>query len=229
MNLLNLGAGPVKDTCSLDTKTKELASFGPYTTKHIDIEQYCPGAAHPSDINKFRTMDASSGEQVKLTDLFKKEDIYNALMQNDSLQKALSKENEQPKNFDELEKLLSKPNTPGLLLDAKSLQFPEIPQMKGYLDEKALSNFALDSVTADHFGDAAVDVKLLLDYEGEAARNSLPTIDIWLPINEDKLLRKEIMDAAMQKDGGFLMKDSQYLGSSNSSHKEIPNPFQFEK
>lgn len=214
--------------CSLDTTTKELAKFGPYVTTQIDKEMYCPGAAHPSDMHTFSTVDPFSGNQMKLTDFFKKEDIYSAMMENETVKQALASASRRdtrwqpPRNFDELMKILSE-DGPGLSAMADHMgSGPEDQKVDAYISENAMSNFAFRDVIADHYS-ADIQTRVLLDYGAEASRNSLPYIDLYLPVSKE--LSKDVF-AAESRENGFLMKDSQQLGEGSYKHQEYKSPFE---
>ena len=225
VNLLEEAGGPKKNTCSLDTETKELARWGSFVTTKIDVEQSCPRAAHPSDMHSFKTVNRLSGSEMKLTDFFRDEDIYKAMMDNKDIQDALGKAGEYPKNFDELEKVLYAPG-PGVSIDAtpmgENYQGPE--KIEGYLNEDALKNFAFYEVVADH-DSAQIKTRVLMDYGAEASRNSLPYVDLYLPMPNELQQAKQIFKAD-SLDQGFLMKDSKQYGAGSYKHEDIPNPFE---
>ncbi len=221
LNLLELSnSAGKKNDCSLDTQTKELAKFGTFVTTQIDRESYCPGAAHPSNMHSFETLDQLSGKKVNLTDLYSKEELFAAMMENETVKDALEKASEKPKNFDELEKILSK--GPGLQAESEHMGKAPYPKIEAYISDDALSNFAFKQVIADH-DSASVDTRILLDYSCEAARNTLPYLDLVLPVPKGH--EKEIFEAE-DLENGFLMKDSAQLGEGAYKHRSYPNPFE---
>lgn len=222
LNFVQLAAGGrPSNLCSLDTTTKELAKFGPYTTTQIDTEQFCPGSAHPSDSHKFLTIDPFTSEPMKLTDFFKPEDVYSALMENETFRNALYDKGFYPSNYKELEQILNMPG-PGVSVETKYMQEGPVPTVEANLNERMLSNFAFKQVIADHDG-AEIETRLLLDYGCEATRNSLPYIDLTLPMTP--ALSKTVFDADSLKNG-FLMKNSKQFGAGSYNHKDIPSPFE---
>lgn len=204
LNLVTLSENqPPK--CTLDTYVTQLAKVGPYVQKQTDVEEYCTGMAHPGNSHAYETTNSKTGKHVELTDIFKNEDIYSALMKDKVVQKALNEENIHPKNFEELKEAFHNGvRTPE---DAKGRM------IDGVLNDDVFSNFAFHHVTGDK-----IATRILLDPVSEAGRNEMNQLGILLPIPDEL---KSAFRAADTGKRGFLMEDYVARGKRTFDHKEF--------
>ena len=211
LNLLALSDADrgMKVKCSEEVHTKELAKVGPYLTKQVDINTYCQGNAHPGDSHEFRTIDTRGGRQMDLRELFKKDDIYSALMNDKIVQYALSSTHAKPKNFDELEAVLGASNGLGIGVFKER---PGKPPLDIYLNKNMFRNFSFH-----HLEENKIAVRLLPDYGSEISRNVMTQLGIALPV--PAALKNAFRDAEQAKKG-FLMKDSAAKGKETFSERE---------
>lgn len=201
---------PDKLTCSERTDTKELSKVGPYVSTEIDTNSNCKESTHPTDSHEFKTVDTNVGNRrLQLTDLFKKEDVYAALMNDKIIQSALSSVNAHPKNFEELQKLLSGNEGQGISLLQNR---PNKEPLDVNLNKNVLSNFAFH-----HLEGNKIAIRLLPDYGSEAARNQMTQLGIALPIPSRM---KDAFVGADKGKNGFLMKDSKQRGKASSNHRD---------
>lgn len=215
---------PPVASCSLDMHTKELDSVGPYLTNRVDSLWYCPGSERAYSKHEFSTVNTETGKQVELDDIFSKESLYDALMKNDVVKSALATVNEQPGNFDELEKSLeNKRNGSGMQVQVTD-HFGQYPSEKldAVLNDHVLSNFAFDSVVTDFENDPTVNVSLLLDSGSEMLRNTLPYISIQLPVPAAQVKDFNLANSTSR---GFLMKDSEKMGKETEKHFNVNAPY----
>lgn len=198
-----------KHLCVESTNTQVLSRVGPYVSKEIDVNTKCAGGTHPSDSHEFRTIDSTAGgKSLNLTDLFKKEDIYDALMNDKIVQSALSSVHAHPKNFEELQKTLNIDDGLGIGVYQER---PGKDPVDIYLNNHILSNFAFH-----HMDGNKVAVRLLPDFGSEAARNKMTQLGIDLPIPAGM---EDAFANASGGNGGFLMKDSRTKGTKTSNHR----------
>lgn len=210
LNLVSLSADEgdkTKRACKEDIHSKELSKVGPLVSIEIDTKSNCEGAAHSTDSHEFKTM-AADGKRLRLTDIFNKDDIYEALMQDKVVQSALSSINAHPKNFYELQRELSRDDGLGVSVFQGR---PGKDPLDIFLNNNMLSNFAFH-----HLEGNKVAVRLLADYGSEAARNQMTQLGIALPIPAGL---KNALANASSGAGGFLMKDSRANGKETSSHR----------
>lgn len=210
------------DTCTEDTNIKQLAKVGPFVQSRIDKDIYCEGAAHPSDEHIFSTTNKVTMEPQKLQDIFKKEDIYNALMKDKMVQTALelNKDNlyfEHPKDFDELQADLSGKDGLGLFVDDAGKKDSDGNDVTFRLNDKILSDFAFHNVKGNFVG-----TRLLMDYTSEASRNAMYQLGVYLPIPPG--MARDFQAAANHTNGSFLMKDSAKFGKTFTKHREWESP-----
>jgi hypothetical protein len=211
LNLVDI-AGHERDICTEDTDVKQLSKVGPYLSVITNVDTYCTGAAHPGNSHDYKTIHTGSAQDVVITDLFKKEDVYNAMMHDKLVAKALDSANEHPRNFEELRAVLLKDDGLGITY------FEEDENKPPYrLDDQMLSEFAFH-----HLEDNNVAVRMKLDTVGGADRNVIQELGLLLPIPDE--LRKDLKAADSLK-GGFLMKNSDSKGQVFSKHVEYPADF----
>ncbi len=200
--LSRAGSGRDGNSCKETKSTSEIARVGPFVSTKIDTNSRCDGAAHASDSHEFKTNDLRHGaEPLSLNDLFKKEDIYKALMSDKLVKHALASVNAEPGNFAELEKLLSGGDGFGI---AVYQDRPGKDPLDFNLNNHMFSNFSFH-----HLEGNRVAIRLLLDYGSEASRNQMTQLGIALPVPEG--LKKSLLNASKGVDG-FLMKDAEKRG-----------------
>jgi hypothetical protein len=217
LNLVDLSQK--MDKCTQDVDVSQLAKVGPYTQILVNKDTFCEGAAHPSDSHNFITVDNRSLEPLSLTDIFKREDIYKAMMKDPAVQKALETEDaiyKNPKDYDELESDLYGKDGLGIMVwNAGNDKAGN--EVSFRLGNEVLTNFAFH-----HVKDGMVGVRLLPDYAAEVTRNAMWQIGIYLPI--PKGMEAAFKDAAAEKKGSFLMKDSDKHSKPFERHMEWERP-----
>lgn len=218
LNLVDLGQST---KCTEDVVVKQRAKVGPYEQIQVDKESYCEGAAHPSDEHRYSTFDSRSHEQLKLTDIFKREDIYAALMKDPLVRKALDSDDaiyRNPKNFEELESDLYGRDGLGVVLFDSGKKDSAGNEVSFRLSDRILTDFAFHDVK-----NGMVGTRLLPDYASEASRNAMYQLGVYLPIPSG--MEAEFRDAANRRNGEFLMKDSAKLGKVSQRHNDWEQNF----
>jgi hypothetical protein len=211
INLLDISDQP-NNMCTKDTDVQELSKVGPYLSKRTDIDTMCPGAAHPGNQHDYATVDTRSGKELVITDIFKKDDVYKALINDKLVQKALNSVHENPKNFEELDALLKSDDGMGIVY-VKDNPTKESDLFR--LDESVLSEFAFHHLSGDK-----VAVRMKLNTVGGVDRNCVNELGVLLPT---PAALKNDLQAADKHKNGFLMKDSDRFGKKTSTHEEFPD------
>jgi hypothetical protein len=213
LNLANLTQPerPQQNTCTENISTQELSRVGIYQTTKVETYTECAQAAHPSMAHDFHTIDKNTTLPVRLDQIFNTTDIYNALVKDKVVSKALNDANLHPTNYSDLQDMLQNKS---IFVD-NDAKGGEIHSM---LNDKILSNFAFLDVKGDK-----VAVRLLMDYAGEAARYSEDQLGILLPI--PRSLRQDLLEASQGKHGNFLMKDSETKGAKHRYERTYPFEF----
>jgi hypothetical protein len=159
----------------------------------------CKKTAHPSETNRFTVIDLKkpggvSKNRVKLTDYFPGKAIYQALLADPRVQKALARRKpplpQSPRNLAEL--------CAGLkyeLLDDGECSY--------FVSEDFLTRFAFH-----HLEGAKVAVRLALPIFGEVFRGHYLELNLLLPVPESL---KEPLALAQTGKAGFLMQDQSRL------------------
>lgn len=211
LNLVSIStgeSGKTKLACTEDTHTKELSKVGQFASIEIDVKSNCQRAVHSTDSHEFKTT-AADGKRLRLTDIFKAEDIYEALMGDTVVRTALSSINAHPKNFYELQRELSRDDGLGVgVFQSRPGKAP----LDVFLNNNMLSNFAFHHVEGNK-----IAVRLLLDYGSESTRNQMTQLGVALPIPAG--LKNAFANASSRADG-FLMKDSGVYGKKTSRHRD---------
>ena len=192
------------EMCTKTVDATELSKVGPLLSLQKDVDMMCPGAAHPSNDHDFKTIDVRNQKELEITDIFKPEDVYKALMNDQLVKTALNSADSHPKNYYELKAALS--HDDGIpVLDSKA------PYR---LDRKLFSEFAFH-----HLDGGNVAVRLKTEQVGGADRNLITQIGILLPIPES--MKGTFASADKGQAGQFLMKDSARLGKHSTQHFEF--------
>ena len=79
---------------------KILSVVGPYLSYKINSQGYSEGAAHPWHSVYFKTINFVHGKTTQLTDIFNEDDVFQALLSDGVIKKALG--NKRPANLNEL-------------------------------------------------------------------------------------------------------------------------------
>ena len=144
-----------------------LSIVGPYVSYQGMSDGYTQGTAHPWHVVYFKTKNITTGELVKLTDLFSERDVLKVLLDDTVIKKGLK--GRSPKTLDEL-----------------------FQQMAGrcdfYLDWESLSHFVFHHGKGD-----MVAVRLGLSHGCEAARGKFTQLGFYLPIPQE--LRSSLLIA----------------------------------
>lgn len=138
---------------------------------------YVEGAAHPWADTTLQTVDVKSGKPVSLRDLYDAATIYQALMKDPAVRKALG--SERPKDLEALlECLADRGSDDGMYTFSRDM----------------LDHFALHHVEGKQ-----VAVRVALPYGTEAARGTLTELGLLLPV--PKGLEAAVAAAAARKEG----------------------------
>jgi hypothetical protein len=183
------------EMCTKTLDEQELSKVGPFLSLQEDVDIMCPGAAHPANEHKFATIVDETA--LEITNIFKPEDVYTALMNDALVKRALNQADMHPKNYYELKAALNSDNGCGIpVLDDKA------PYR---LNGKLFKEFAFHHLEGDR-----VAVRMLTEQVGGADRNLLTQLGVLLPVPEK--YRSEFEAASKGQNGNFLMKDSDRLG-----------------
>lgn len=150
---------------------KVLSIVGPYISYREESGGYSQGAAHSWKIVFYETLNFTTGKKVKLIDIFKKKEVFQALLNDGIIKNALN--GQSPKNLAEL-----------------------LQQADGdcefYLSENSLSSFVFHHIKGNK-----VAVRLGLKYGCEAMRGNFTVLGFYLQIPQD--LRKSFAKAKKNK------------------------------
>ena len=169
----------------------------------------CEKVAHPSLTNHFTVIDLKkpggvSKKQVKLTDYFPEKAVYQALLADQGVQKALARREpplpQSPRSLSELYASLK--DEP---LDNGGSSY--------VLPEDFLTRFAFHHLEADK-----VAVRLALPYFSEVDRGHYLELDLLLPVPENL---KEPLALAQTGKAGFLMQDQSRHSGGEYEHTII--------
>lgn len=197
--------------CSGDEKFALQSVVGRHVTVSVSTFDSCVGAAHPSVYQIWIPMDlderASSQsvdvrrdgtneprESVALTDLFRQEDVFDALRSDRYVQKALRE---------------SKVDTPGNLTELVAALASEAGCEFGF-DTDMLSRFAFHHLEGDK-----VAVRLgISNQSAHACNKGITELGLLLPIPD--ALRGPLEDANARR-SGFLMKDRKKIAGDRTA------------
>lgn len=129
------------------------SSVGPYAS--VKYEYYFEGGAHPAYGTFYEVMDARSQNLITLLDIFKEEDVFEALLNDGVIQNALY---ETPSTIDEL------------------IEFTD-GGCEMLLEENLLESFSFH-----HIKDDKVAIRIGLTHGCAAARGNLTELGLYLPI-----------------------------------------------
>jgi hypothetical protein len=166
----------------------------------------CEKTAHPSLTNRFTVIDLEksgdfSKKRVTLTDYFPKEVVYQALLADPQVQRALARR-EPP--------LPQSPRSLAELYDSLKDVFLSDGECSYELPEDFLTRFAFHHLEGDK-----VAVRLALPYFGEVCRGLYLDLDLLLPMPES--LKERLALAASGKEG-FLMQDQSRLAGGEDKY-----------
>ena len=223
MNLLELskkigGANICKET----DDSKLLSMVGPFLSYEFHSSGHCRRAAHPFGETSWHAVDlrrmnrdfalgtgVGPAEALKLTDLFKSEDIHSALIKDSVVQKALASIGVEPSQVKTLDALMREIGRGIVYSDPAEDSAKNKNPLCFSMGKDILSNFAFH-----HLEGERVAVRIGLSGTG-VCRENLTQIGILLPVSEE--LKKALQDAASSK-GGFLMNKPLKAGTSYSWH-----------
>jgi hypothetical protein len=214
LNLLDLQGVPDSERratqqsgnlCQADLNFQQLSLVGSIMSFRKDVDQSCQREAHPSQLSEFNTIELTNGNAAQLTDYFRAEDIYEALMADRVVQKALGSVNAKPGNLNQLLHTLSR----------GGIQYIEEPSDTSKalcfsMNDDLLFHFAFDHLEGDK-----VAVRIGLPGTG-VCRANLTQVGILLPVPAEL---KEAFKVADKGSGGFLMKDAKTKGAHSSLHR----------
>jgi len=181
--------------CEVVFRYKILSVAGSLMSFFEETGVDCEKTAHPSETNRFTVIDLKkpggvSKKRVKLTDYFPEKAIYQALLADPRVQKALARREpplpQSPRNLAEL--------CAGLkfeLLDDGECSY--------FVPEDFLTQFAFHHLEGDK-----VAVRLALPIFGEVFRGHYLELNLLLPVPESL---KEPLALAQAGKAGFLMQD----------------------
>jgi hypothetical protein len=163
---------------------------------------YVPGAAHDWASTDLQTINLDTGKPVKLTDVFPEKDIYQALMNDPVVKKALN--GAKPRNLAELKTAVGR-------YRSEDGRFT----LEGLGD-----NFSFHHVKGDK-----VAVRVSLPYGVEAWRGNLTQLGLYLPIPEG--LRRDLHRASTAEDGtglkqGMLWDEAERKFGNTNTFIELP-------
>ena len=133
-----------------------LSVVGPYISfKH---DYYYEGGAHPAYGIEFNTYNIETESEVSLLDIFKEDDILNALLNDKFIQQFLSKKD--PKNLDELFNNL-------------------------FISDYSIGKHILNQFSFHHIKEDKIAIRIGITHSNEMARGTFAQVGIYLPIPKD--------------------------------------------
>ena len=170
----------LNEGCEGSSTYRMLSIVGPYASFKGSSGGYCEGAAHPSAFQWIGARNLKTGKKASLTEIFAASDLYQALLGDGVIKKALK--DERPANLDEL-------------LDATE------GGCKYYIGKHILSAFAFHHVKGDK-----VAVRIGLSHGCEVMRGNFGQLGIYLPIPAklQKALREAERGGTLMKQMGKL-------------------------